>query len=176
MTDPARRYSLVLFAIVFALSGIPSRTLYAQQADAKTSDLAAHLVETAGISRGLCAVLSWHDDALIQHTAEASEFLVHGWTPDRERVAAARKSVDAAGLYGARAVIEVGTLNQLPYAENTLDVILATSLSSDKLENLNPAEVLRVLRPLGKAILGQAKSSGDLSVAQLEAWLKTAKI
>ncbi len=175
MARPFRNGSLLICALALILVTTPaSRTLRAQQ---YSSDLAVHLVETAGIDRGLCTVIGWRDDDLLQNLTEASELFVHGWNADAAKVASARKAVDAAGLYGSRCVLESGSAEQLPYAENTIDLLLATDLTPDKLQQLKPAEVLRALRPLGKAILGQAKAGGgDLSADQLKSWIKKADV
>lgn len=142
-----------------------------------SNDLAVHLVETAGMTRGICAVLDWGSDDFVTRTAEMSDLLVHAWGADRGQVAAARRIADAAKLHGTRVTVEHGKLGQLPYADNTIDVMLAVDLSTEDLEQLSMKEILRALRPLGKAVLGRANTEGDgLSREQLAKWLARAGI
>jgi len=154
-----------------------STTLPLQAAEYDSEELAAHLVEQGEITHGIVSVLSWSRDDFVRQVAEAAEFMVHGWNPDPERVDFARKIADKFSLYGTRAVVETGSATQLPYADNTVDLVLATDFKPGDLKPQTLAEILRVLRPLGKAIVGQEKRSGDdLTTDALEKWLSAEKI
>ena len=143
-----------------------------------TGALAAHLIETGGVTRGICTVLGWDDEQFVLQLTQAGELLVHGWDPRDTNVATARRLVDEARLYGIRAVVGRGPLNRLPYAENMIDLVVATDLGPAKLEQLSATEILRVLRPKGKAILGQANRGAQpaqaLTSEQLKGWLRQA--
>jgi len=114
------------------------------------SALARELVKMAGRSHGVCAVLGCGDGALLVALARSSDFLIHALDPQPDAVAAARKVVDAAGLYGKRIVVETCDLKRLPHADNSVDVVLATHLTGAK-----PAgtEAMRVLRPGGVIVI-----------------------
>ena len=136
-------------------------------------ELAQHLVERIGVSRGLCAVVG--DSAVARHIAGASDLLIHAVESDGSVLEARRKGLDAAGLYGRRATVEKGSLQRLPYADNLIDAVVCVSLSDQLLNDLSLAEVLRVLRPGGVAILGQRAHTqvpqSALSEARLQHWL-----
>jgi len=151
--------------------------------------LARHFVERGGVTDGICSVLGCGDGKLALEIVRSSNFLVHAQDPVTAAVTTAQKTVDVDGLYVKRVVVEQGPLNKLPYADNTVDLVIATSLtgsgmadilssrstSDHALLELSLPEILRVLRPGGKAILGRCKSSGSkngLAKQQLEAWLR----
>jgi len=140
-------------------------------APARAGGLAGWLVERGGVQRGLCALLGAGDGRLAVDLAGASELLVHVQEPNRKRVEPARELADRAGLYGTRVVIEEGPWERLPYADNTLDLLIHASLTDDLLDGLAPAELLRVLRPGGKLLVGRA-SGPELTEARLREWLQ----
>jgi len=135
--------------------------------------LAKHLVEKAGVRRGVCAVLG--DGTIARYLARASELLVHVVEPSGWAVEARRKALAAEGLYGTRVVVEKGTLRRLPYADNLIDAVVATALSDRALGGVSPAEIVRVLRPGGVALIGQSPlgpaPSVPLSEPRLRQWV-----
>jgi outer membrane protein assembly factor BamB/SAM-dependent methyltransferase len=140
--------------------------------------LAGHLAGMGGITQGVCSVLGCQDGKLALELARRSDFLLHVWEPSVAAVAAARQLLDSEGLYGERALVEKGSFKRLPYADNTVDLILAAHLSDRDLDDLSPSEVLRVLRPRGKAILGRSARlngpDGGLTDSRVEQWLRSA--
>jgi len=141
--------------------------------------LAKHLVEKGGVRRGLCAVLSCGDGETALEIARSSELLIHVQDSDASAVDAARKLLDSEGLYGKRVVVEKGSFNHLPYADSLIDVVICPSLSDELLDAISPSEILRVLRPEGKAILGRPslarRSTRRLSRSKLRRWLRGVK-
>jgi len=141
--------------------------------------LAQHLLSKVEASKGLCAVLGCGDAKLVLALVRSSGLLVHVIEPNGATVAAARKALDIDGLYGTRVIVEQGRFDRLPYADNLLDAVVAVSLSDQTLGNVPLPEVLRVLRPRGKAIIGRAKLRGGgregLSAARLEKWVRAVK-
>ena len=108
------------------------------------------LVPRLDVTRGLCVVLGdLQGDAAVQ-LARDSELLIYVQLPRAEQVAAARQTAAEAGFYGTRIYVEQGDLARLYLADNLADALIATPDSA----GLPEAEVLRVLRPQGKAILG----------------------
>lgn len=161
---------LILLGGLFVWDGRSSQSFAAESSAGDSSALAAHLIETTGMTRGICSVLDWDDDRFVLSTAEAGEFLVHAWGADADKVAAARKTVDAANLLGTTAIVERGSLAHLPYGENMVDVVLASDISPEDLQQLSVQEIMRTLRPQGKAVIGGPGK--DLTSAQLKAWLQ----
>ena len=118
----------------------------------ETSSSARLVVERAQTSQGLCVVFGCDDAEFVLALARASDFLIHALDRRADAVAALRKAVDAAGLYGNRVVVEQSGLRQLPHADNTIDVIVARPSQAQKRDGLPHPEVMRVLRPGGVAI------------------------
>ena len=157
----ARRMLAVLVAPLF-LSPVSAAETAADRS------VAAGLIEKAGISRGLCSIVGAGDGTIPIEIVRQSSFLVHVWGSGD--TAALRGQADEEGLHGKRIVAEAGSLARLPYADNLVDCVFAASLGDKDLEALAPSEVLRVLRPLGRAILGARAGAGALTRARLEDW------
>ncbi|MDH4238140.1 MAG: PQQ-binding-like beta-propeller repeat protein [Phycisphaerae bacterium] len=109
------------------------------------------ILEKIGVRRGICVVLGDTKCELALKLASQSELLIYVQLPREKDVEAARKTVDAAGFYGTRIFIEKGDLTRLHLADNIADAIVAVGDAA----GISSAEVLRVLRPQGKAILGR---------------------
>jgi outer membrane protein assembly factor BamB len=137
--------------------------------------MAARLVEISGIERGISSVLGGGDLDLALELAR-SGFLVSLIDPRNSIVEAGKKSADESGLYGKSIIVEKGTFKKLPYADNTVDLIFAAHLTGRDLAELPCSEILRVLRPGGKAVIvspkGAPGSAGTLSAGELNTWIK----
>ena len=162
-------------AVILAPRPLPAVT----QAAAVDPDavLAARLLKDAGAGPGVCVLLGARDARLGLELVRAGRFLVHLIDPDAGAVAAARDEVDAAGFDARQIVVEQMGWNALPHADRTVDLIVATRLSPGQLAQLRPAELRRVLRPLGTAILGARRGDGGpplLAVSQLAEWWRAA--
>ena len=150
--------------------------IQASAADAaQTKSTAEALVKRAGLRRGLCAVLGRDGDMAIQ-LAKASELLVHVRAPRSSDVAELRQQADEAGLSIGRLAVERGRIDRLPYADNMIDLIVATGVSADDFKKLSTDEILRALRPEGTAIIGRKLVGDDeqAQLAQLKKWATTA--
>ncbi len=130
---------------------------------ASNRDLADHLVTMSGISRGLCSLLGCRDGTLALELVQGSQLFLYVQDPRGATVSAAQKTLDVDGLYGTRVLAEQKPLDSLAFAENTVDVVLAPlgARASEKeagvphtLKDLSIREILRVLRPGGRAIIG----------------------
>jgi outer membrane protein assembly factor BamB len=98
----------------------------------------------------LCVVLGDVTGDLAVQLARDSELLIYVQLPEAEDVAAVRQAIAAAGLYGTRVYVEHGPADRLFLADNLADAVVAAGAASGTPE----AEVLRVLHPQGKALLG----------------------
>ncbi|MBM3334092.1 PQQ-binding-like beta-propeller repeat protein, partial [Candidatus Sumerlaeota bacterium] len=138
-----------------AAAGQPGRKSPSPPAPTAQTNLATYLVEKTGISRGICSVVGADNPGLLADLARASQFyVIHALDPDGSVVEAAKKMIDARGLYGHRIVIEKGQRDRLPYADNTIDALIVPNLPGGQLGASDAAEILRVLRPKGVAMLG----------------------
>jgi len=123
-----------------------SSTEAAQPAGGQTS-----ILERIGVTSGICVLLDDIQCKQAIELAQETELLVYVQLSRAHDLTSARRAADEAGYYGRRIFVEHGPLNQLYPADNLADVVVATG----EPKGLNEAEVLRVLRPGGKAILGQ---------------------
>ena len=86
---------------------------------------------------------------------------------------ALRAEADRAGFDIQRLAVERGALDRLPYATNSVDIVLSTRADGTLLKALSAAEVLRALRPEGTAILGStARQDRAQLAAHLQSWAR----
>ena len=112
---------------------------------------AEDLLEKIGARRGICAVLGDKGCRLALALARNSELTLFVQVPDGADAEAACRAADAAGLYGTRIFVARGELSRISLADNTADAVVAAA----RPPGLAEAEVLRILRPEGKAVLGE---------------------
>jgi len=102
-------------------------------------------------AEGLCVVLGGRGCEVALEMATVSEWTIFVQLADEADVQAACRRADAAGLYGRRIFIAGGPYTRIQLADNLADVIIADNVDVPK------AELLRVLRPGGTAILGESE-------------------
>jgi outer membrane protein assembly factor BamB len=138
-----RRFAINL-SLVFLVSVFFARSAVAQQK-------AERLLERLGARDGICVVLGDPSCELAIQIARKSDLLVYVQLPSPRDVARARRTVEAAGLDATRLQIDRGGLGRLHLASNVADALITVGGTSE----LSEAEVLRVLRPRGRALLGR---------------------
>ncbi len=173
-----QRILLLISSIVFSAV---TATRAGAGSDPVESDLANHLINKAGTSRGLCSLLGCRDGKLVLELVRGSKFFVYVQDPREATVAAAQKTLDVDGLYGRRVLVERKNLDSLPFADNTVDVVLAPlgtkagaggDSVSHKLKDLSIKQIMRVLRPGGRAIIGSVRDAEkQLTRKQLSRWM-----
>jgi len=147
-TTLAATIGVILFGILMS-----QLTTMALAREADTKALAEKLIDLADIDRGLCAVLGCDRDLPVQ-IVQSTNLYVHVREPENNAVIALQRLAEEAGLGINRLLAERGSLDKLPFADNMVDVVIATR--PDKigtLDRLSLSEVLRVLRPEGMAII-----------------------
>ena len=116
------------------------------------------ILEKIGVTRGICVVLGDANCKLALELARDSDLLIYVQLPPSENIEKACQAVDDAGFYGTRIFIEKGALSKLHLADNLADAMIAPAVLLRKNEaagvGISEAEALRVLRPGGKAIIG----------------------
>ncbi len=115
---------------------------------------AESILKQTKLTRGYCLVLDAEEGRLVYELARQSELQVIGFEDDAAKVAAARRSLDRAGLYG-RVVIHHGSLNKLPYklpyGDWLFNLVMADGpMFSDRMSNRSDS-IWRVLAPGGTA-------------------------
>ena len=141
----------------------------AQAVETDAGALAQRLVEGAGASRGICAILGSGDGSLPLAMVRESGFLVHVLEPDASAVEAARALAEKEGLTIQRIVVEQASFEGLPYADNVADVVVVADPEA-AVSALSPTEILRALRPRGTFIVLVADGAA-LSLKQKEQWV-----
>jgi len=109
------------------------------------------IIEDIGVTKGICVVLGDTDGELSVKLARDSELLIYVQSPRAKEVEAVRKAADDAGLYGTRIFADKGPFKKLSLADNVADAVVALG----RTKRLSEAEILRVMRPGGKALLGR---------------------
>ena len=109
------------------------------------------LLESIGVKRGICVLLGDATGELALELARASELLIYVQLPQAGDVETVRRAADAAGFYGTRIFVDKGSLRRLNLADNIADAVVAAGRAA----RVSETEVLRVLRPQAKALLGR---------------------
>jgi len=138
------RSKMPLLATVAAIVVWGPVASFAGQAEGKGT------LEKIGVTKGICVVLGDTRGEAALELARRSELLIYVQLPRAQDVDTARRLVDEAGLYGTRIAIEQGKLTELHLADNLADALVVLAGAADVPEE----EMLRVLRPHGKAFLG----------------------
>lgn len=109
---------------------------------------AARVLSDTRIQQGYCVLLGADDIEFVASLAGMSELKVVVVEPDAERVRAARKRLDASGLYGTRVTIIHSSLDRLPFGPYIANLVIASKDLED-----GPKEAHRILRPDGGVLL-----------------------
>ncbi|MFH1744310.1 MAG: PQQ-binding-like beta-propeller repeat protein [bacterium] len=172
--------TILQIALVTALCFLPFPAAAEDASSQDVSALAACLMDKADMSCGFCTILTCDDGNLPLELARRGDFFVHVLDTRNSAVEAARETLHDSGLFGKSIVVEKGSLGELCYPDNTIDLIITTHLAPQNLDEYSLPEILRVLRPEGEAILGclnkSEPSKRELSTRELKRWLKEAGV
>ena len=114
------------------------------------------ILDETQVKRGYCLVLGCPTGQLALELARRSDLMIYVVDPDAKNVAAARKALDAAGVYGARVCVECWPLKQVPYSDYFANLIVSESAMVTGQLPPHPVEVFRMLKPMGGTVmLGQ---------------------
>ena len=143
---------ILTLAAVLCAQNVPAagtaRRVVRASVDAKAA------LENIGIDKGICAVLGLPNadqPGFVAELAKGSELVVYFQSPTADEVEAVREAADAAGLLGRRVFVGRGSLKSVHLADNLAGAVL---VSASTRHEASEAEILRVLHPEGKAILG----------------------
>jgi len=104
--------------------------------------------------KGICVVLGLPEGAgpsFVAQLAGAGEGLVYFQSPSAQEETAVRKAAQSAGLLGKRVYVDRGSWSQIHLADNLAGTILVAPAAAAAVPE---QELLRVLHPQGKAVLG----------------------
>jgi len=123
-------------------------------------DAARTIVAETGISRGLIVHVGCDDGMLTAALAKGDGRLVHGLDSDPVAVERVREHLRSLGLYG-RASVEQWTGPHLPHRD-----ALVSLLVCERSDLVTEAEIMRVLRPLGAAVIRKGANEGGWRVVR----------
>ena len=136
--------------------------------------VARQIIEETGITKGYCLVIGSEHGRLVYELTRQTQLRVIGVEEDAEKVAAARRSLDRAGLYG-RATIIQRSLDRLPVSDCLINLVVSDRLLFSGEMPVEVTEVQRVLRPGGGvAYFGQSDDvpqRNKLAPDALQRWL-----
>ncbi|MFQ6098013.1 MAG: PQQ-binding-like beta-propeller repeat protein, partial [Armatimonadota bacterium] len=140
---------------------------------------ARHIVERTGASKGYCFVLGAEDGRLAYEIARLTDLQIVCVEEDGEKVAAARKALDRAGVYGVRVSVHHGSISDLTYGRYVANLVVSGRTLASGEPPASPDEVYRLLRPYGGvAYIGQPRRAGGrgrrLTASRLSRWMKQA--
>jgi outer membrane protein assembly factor BamB len=151
---PVLRPRSVLLGGLIWLVGVgmsaPGPGPYAAAALPPAGELADQVIQQVGSRRGVCVVLGDAQGILSQELFRRTDWLLYAQHAEAKQADSARRAAAAAGGYGTRFFIEPGPLTRLHLGDNLADALVVVGESG----GIPETEVLRVLRPGGKALLG----------------------
>ncbi|MEE9465527.1 MAG: hypothetical protein V3W14_08165, partial [Candidatus Neomarinimicrobiota bacterium] len=123
---------------------------------------AEDLVDTVGVKGGFIVYVGCEDGKLLASLGANDGFVVQGLSDDLEAVAAARKQVISAGIYGK---VSVGLFNgkQLPYVESLVNLLVISDVGE-----LSADEIKRVLVPGGLALIREGLDVSGMKTAPVD--------
>ena len=133
---------------------------------------AGRWVQSGNSPGGVCAVVGRADADLALAVAKQGTFIVQCLHVDSAAVDALRRSIRAAGMYGAVSASRHSGA-ALPYADNLVNLLVVDSYPALAQKGLTTDEALRVLAPLGRCCLGGWTAAERASVDVLVAKLRT---
>ena len=155
--------------VLVAAAGMLIAAAPVRAADAVSEALVARVLALAGADKGICS-LPWPGSIdLAFAIARQSGLVVHCLETNQAAVAAARASAADAGLLGTRLYVEHGTADAIPFADNYVDMLVLPHATAAHLAALPLAEVMRVLTPRGRVMIG-CDSGADLTATTLSNW------
>ena len=152
-------------AFLAALATLAAAWLSLLPAHAAPSTSTEDLLRRLGVRQGIAVVLGEADCRTAFALATESELLVYVQLPDAADVANARRTADGLGLLGRRLYIDQGPASRLHLADNLVDAVVVVGDA----RGASDAEWLRVLRPLGKAVIGDRELSKPVP-AGIDTW------
>ena len=140
------RTGVVVLVVVMALACCEASAFGDAESEAKAA------LEKIGVRKGICVVLGLprgDQGGFVMALAQKSELLVYVQLSDLRAMSRVQKAAEAAGLLGRRVCVAKGAPERIHLADNLADAVLVYSGG-----NVRDAELLRVLRPGGKALVG----------------------
>ena len=144
--------------VIYCFSGGPAQEpalIRAEQtgsvhAEDKVFALAAEeIIRRTGITEGYCLDLGCGDGSLAYALAKRTKLYIYAVDDDPRHVASARRTLDAAGLYGSRVTVHQRSLRHTGYPDYFADLVVSGRSVRGTAAPASSAEMSRLLRPNG---------------------------
>ncbi|HUT34138.1 MAG TPA: PQQ-binding-like beta-propeller repeat protein [Planctomycetota bacterium] len=138
-------------------------------APARAGAEAKEILRRAGLQKGICVVLGLpkaDEPALVVDLAAGAELTVYFQTPSAAEELAVRRAAEKAGLLGKRVFADRGPWERIHLADNLAGAVWVAPAAQGKVPQ---AELLRVLHPEGKALVGEEEIPKPFP-AGIDAW------
>jgi outer membrane protein assembly factor BamB len=133
------------------------------------------IVKETGITQGYCLVLGAEQGRLAYELAQLTKMKIIGIESNGRKVKAARKALDAAGLYGERVIIEQGKLTEITFSNYFANLIVSDRLLVSGRLPRNLKDIARHVKPQGGTVClgipGIAQTKG-VTQNKLKRWLQ----
>jgi len=129
-----------------------------QAAQPEVEQQAGQILARIGVGRGICVLLDDGPADLAVAMARRSALTIYVQLLSDEAVDKARSRVDAAGMLGTRVYVEKGDAARIHLADNLADAVVVTPAVREAAK-AHGTELWRVVRPLGKLILGDREQT-----------------
>ncbi len=129
---------------------------------------AEFILQRTGITKGYCLVLGCGRGQLAYELAHRSDLKIVAIEENATEVAAARRALDKAGLYG-RVAIHLGNSETLPYTKYFANLIVSDQTLRTREFPPSANEVFRVLRPYG-GVVALVQPRGSLRPEAITKW------
>ncbi len=142
---------IIRLAVAVVFTSLPAAMAPQPATAAEPGPKVKAILDQLDSPRGICVIVDDRDAKLAIELAKASELLVYVQLPNAEAVQSARRAVEKTGLLNVRVFVEQGTNDRIHLADNLADIVAAAGADV----KVSKEESLRVLRPGGKAFLGE---------------------
>jgi len=142
---------------------------YADDASAELyAATAEQILKTSGVDRGYCLVVGSEKGRLAYELAKRSQLKIYGIEADADKVAASRKALNRAGLYGHRVSIVHGDPAKLPFSNYFANLVVSDTLLASGRLPADPASWSRCVKPCGGQVclIVGAAEAGDRTALQ----------
>ena len=125
----------------------PNQTPYGQ--NATYASAAEEIIRKTGVTAGYCLDLGCGNGALACELAKRTSLYICAVDPDPANVTAARRRLDAAGLYGTRVSVHQSKLDAVPYSDYFANLVVSCRSVTDGTGIVPAAQIQRIQRPYG---------------------------
>jgi outer membrane protein assembly factor BamB len=113
---------------------------------------ADEITRQSGVTEGFCLDMAAGDGGLALALAQKSNLQIYALCPTAEEVAAVRKTLGDAGVYGVRVTVHQGTPEKHPYGKYFADLVVSSASLDGEPMKIDEAAPPRALRPFGGVV------------------------